>query len=354
MKISGLQKIGVLHVLIAMLAIVSISLSGSIGKMAHAEKIVWKSSGHGPASDPSQIYHDKLCNAITKATNGRLTVKPFVGGSIVPAYKELDAVDQGVLQMCYTCPMYNLDKWPAAGLISSRPGGLPGEALRTWFNYGGGAELMNKMMEGYNVMTFPGALSPLPAEVFFHSKVKLEGLEDIKGLKARCMGDGGEILSRMGAATVIIPGGQLYEAMQRGTIDAFEYSTLASNWKMHFNEVAEYVYLSPARAPSDPQVFYVNKEAWAELPEDLQVIVKSLIDKWTQAQHEYLVYESVKAVDKFREAGNKVYKVPQEIEKALIAEANKFYAEKSESEAPIFGEIYNSMKEYGKAYNAIK
>jgi len=90
------------------------------------------------------------------------------------------------------------------------------------------------------------------------------------------------------------------------------------------------------------------------LPEDLQVIVKSLIDKWTQAQHEYLVYESVKAVDKFREAGNEVYKVPQEIEDALIAEANKFYAEKSKSEAPIFGEIYNSMKEYGKAYNAIK
>ncbi len=132
-----------------------------------ADKIIWKSSGHGPASDPSQIYHDKLCHAITEATGGRLTVKPFVGGSIVPAYKELDAVDNGVLQMAYTCPMYNLDKWPAAGLISSRPGGLPGEALRTWFNYGGGADLLNKMMTGYNVMTFPGALSPLPEEVFF-------------------------------------------------------------------------------------------------------------------------------------------------------------------------------------------
>ena len=126
------------------------------------EKIVWKSSGHGPATDPSQIFHDKCCEAITLASGGRLEVKPFVGGSIVPAYKELDAINEGVLQMGYTCPMYNLDKWSAAGLISSRPGGLPGEALRTWFNYGGGADLMNEMMEGYNVMTFPGALSPLP------------------------------------------------------------------------------------------------------------------------------------------------------------------------------------------------
>ena len=309
--------------------LISIFLVAAFTFSMAADKIIWKSSGHGPATDPSQIYHDKLCEAITKASGGRLEVKPFVGGSVVPAYKELDAVHEGVLQMCYTCPMYNLDKWAAAGLISSRPGALPGEALRTWFNYGGGAELMNKMMEGYNVMTFPGALSPLPEEVFFHSKVKLETLDDIKGLKARCMGDGGEILARMGAATVIIPGGELYEAMQRGTIDAFEYSTLASNWVMHFNEVAEYVYLSPSRAPSDPQCVYVNKEAWEKLPDDLKQLVQDVVDKWTQAQHEYLVYESVKAVDKFKEAGCEVLKVPKEIEDALYAEADKFYEEKS-------------------------
>lgn len=346
------RLLGMLFVIMLAAVLLAVPTMSSAGETV--KKIVWKSSGHGPASDPSQIYHDKLCNAITEATDGRLTVKPFVGGSIVPAYKELDAVDMNVLQMAYTCPMYNLDKWPAAGLISSRPGGLPGEALRTWFNYGGGADLMNKMMGDYNVMTFPGALSPLPEEVFFHSKVKLESLKDIQGLKARCMGDGGEILKRMGAATVIIPGGELYEAMQRGTIDAFEYSTLASNWNMHFNEVAPYVYLSPTRAPSDPQVFFVNKTAWNALPADIKVIVQGLIDKYTQAQHEYLVFESVKAVDKFRAAGNQVLKVPKDIEEALTAAADEFYAEKSKTESPIFAEIYNSMRDFGKAYNAIK
>ena len=325
--------------------------SESDSSAAKVEKIVWKSSGHGPATDPSQIYHDKCCEAITLASGGRLEVKPFVGGSVVPAYKELDAVNEGVLQMCYTCPMYNLDKWPAAGLISSRPGGLPGEAMRTWFNYGGGADLMNKMMGDYDTMTFPGALSPLPAEVFFHSKVKLNSLADLKGLKARCMGDGGEILKRMGAATVIIPGGECYEAMQRGTIDAFEYSTIATNWKMHFNEVAPYMYLSPARAPSDPQVFFVSKSAFNALPADLKEIVTAEIDKWSQAQHEYLVYESVKAIEEFKKAGVEVYKVSKDIEDALNAEAAAFYKEKAAKESPIFGEIYTSMKNYGEAYS---
>lgn len=321
---------------------------------APVEKIVWKSSGHGPASDPSQIYHDMVCNAITEASGGRLEVKAFVGGSIVPAYKELDAINENVLQMGYSCPMYNLDKWPAAGLISSRPGVLPGEALRAWFDYGGGADLMNKMMEGYNVMTFPGALSPLPQEVFFHSKVELRSMADIKGLKARCMGDGGEILKQLGAATVVIPGGEVYEAMQRGTIDAFEYSTLASNWNMHFNEVAKYVYISPSRAAADPQVFFVNKDAFNKLPADLQSIVKNVVSNYTQLQHEFLVAESIKALEGFKKAGTIVAKVPKEIDDAIYAQADKFYSAKSLSEKPIFAEIYNSMKDFGVAYDSMK
>lgn len=334
-----------LLVLIACLMALIQPLSAGAG-----DKILWKSSGHGPASDPSQIFHDRICNAITLATGGRLTVKPFVGGTIRPAYKELDAVNTNTLQMAYTCPMYNLDKWPAAGLISARPGGLSGEALRTWFNCTGGASLMNRMMEGYDILTFPGALSPLPGEIFLHSKVRLETLKDLKGLKVRCMGDGAEILKQMGVATTVLPGDAIYQAMKKGTIDAFEYSTPASNWSMRFNEVAPYVYLSSSRAPSDPQVFFINKTAWAQLPEDLQAIVKACISQHTQAQHEFLVYASLKALDKFRKAGNTVLKVPRSIEEALLAEAEKFYEEKSRTEDAVFVEIYQSMKTFGRAY----
>ena len=341
------QKQRVLAVVMAMIVVGMLCAGSALA----ADKIVWKSSGHGPATDPSQIYHDKLCEAITKASGGRLVIKPFVGGSVVPATKELDAVSEGVLQMAYTCPMYNLDKWKAAGLISSRPGGLPGEALRTWFNYGGGADLMNKMMEGYDIITFPGALSPLPPEVFLHSKEKIETPEDLKGLKMRCAGDGGEILAKMGASVVFLPGGELYEAMQRGTIDAFEYSTLASNWDMHFQEIAKYVILSPSRAPSDPQCFFVNKKAWEELPDDLKQLVQDEIDKWTQAEHEYLTYESIKAIDKFKGFGCEVYKLPKEVEAALSAEAEKFYAEKAAKEDPVYAEILNSMNSFWASYS---
>ena len=344
------QKKRSLTVSLIVCMVLGLILTGSTSVLA-ADKIVWKSSGHGPATDPSQIFHDKLCEAITKASGGRLVVKAFVGGSVVPATKEVDAVSEGVLQMAYTCPMYNLDKWKAAGLISSRPGGLPGEALRTWFNYGGGADLMNKMMEGYDVMTFPGALSPLPAEVFLHSKKKIESVGDLKGLKMRASGDGGEILAKMGASVVFLPGGELYEAMQRGTIDAFEYSTLASNWDMHFQEIADYVILSPSRAPSDPQVFFVNKKAWEELPDDLKQLVQDVVGNWTQSQHEFLTSESIKAIDKFTEAGCEVYKLPKEVEAAIASEAEQFYAGKAASEKPIYAEILDSMNSFWASYS---
>ncbi len=339
-----IRKVSLVLLVLSFLVIV-------FGGAAFSKAIVWKSSGHGPAADPSQIFHDKVCEAITKASGGRLIVKHFVGGSIVPATKELDAVDQGVLQMAYTCPMYNLDKWKAASLISSRPGGLPGEALRTWFDYAGGADLMNKMMKGYNILTFPGALAPLPPEVFLHSKKPIKTVADLKGLKVRAAGDGGEILKRLGANVVFLPGGELYEAMQRGTIDAFEYSTLATNWDMHFNEIAKYVILSPVRAPSDPQVFFVNKRAWEKLPDDLKELVMDVIAKFTQAQHEYLVYKSIEALNKFKESGCEVYKLPKEVEDAISAEAEKFYAEKAKKEAPIYKEILDSMNSFWKAYS---
>ncbi|HDK25797.1 MAG TPA: hypothetical protein ENG48_01740, partial [Candidatus Atribacteria bacterium] len=241
-----------------------------------------------------------------------------------------------------------LDKWPAAGLISSRPGGLPGQYLTQWFDYGGGYQLMNKMMEGYNAMVMPGFLSPEPGEVFLHSKKKIETVADLKGLKIRTSGDGGEILARMGANPIFLPGGELYEAMQRGTIEAFEYAGLSTDWSMHFNEIAKYVIISPVRAPSDPHVWFVNKDSWEALPDDLKVLVQNVIARWTQEQQNFESHNDMDAIQNFRDAGCEVYNLPKEVEDALSREAVAFYKEKAAEESPIFAEILESMNAYGK------
>jgi TRAP-type mannitol/chloroaromatic compound transport system substrate-binding protein len=123
---------------------------------------------------------------------------------------------------------------------------------------------------------------------------------------------------------------------------------------MSFQEVAKYVIISPSRAPSDPQIFIFNTEAWAELPQDLQVLVQNVVGNYTQMQHEYLTVESTKAIDRFRSFGNEVYQLPADVEQAVLDAADAFYSRKVASEPPIFGEIYNSMKAYGDAYAAMQ
>ena len=315
-----------------------------------AEVITWKFQDSYDAANPAHVTAEKLADAVTKASGGRFVIKSFTGGSIVPATKEVDAVDTKVLEMTYTCPMYNLDKWPAAGLFSARPGQLPSESFCIWYNHGGGSELINKMVEGYNLYVLKGA-APRPAEIWAHSTVPIKSVKDIKGLRIRTAGDGGEVLTRMGASVVFMPGGELYEAMQRGVIDAFEYSNSSVDWDMGFQEIAKYVIFSATRAPSDPLVFFVNSDAWAKLPDDLKQLLQDEALRWTQEHNESEFVKCIEAVEKFRDYGCELSHLPADVESAFLAEAAKFYAEKAAKEAPIFAEILNSMAAFGKAYS---
>lgn len=315
-----------------------------------AEVITWKFQDSYDAANPAHVISEKLADAVTKASGGRFVIKSFTGGSIVPATKEVDAVDTKVLEMTYTCPMYNLDKWPAAGLFSARPGQLPSESFCIWYNHGEGWELINKMVEGYNLYALKGS-APRPAEIWAHSSVPIKSVKDIKGLRIRTAGDGGEVLTRMGASVVFMPGGELYEAMQRGVIDAFEYSNSSVNWDMGFQEIAEYLIFSATRAPSDPLMFFVNSDAWEELPDDLKQLLQDEALRWTQEHNESEFVKCIEAVEKFRDYGCQLSHLPADVESAFLAEAAAFYAEKAAKEDPIFAEILNSMAAFGKAYS---
>lgn len=166
----------------------------------------------------------------------------------------------------------------------------------------------------------------------------------------RTSGDGGEIITRMGGTTVFLPGGEIVQSMQTGVIDAFEYADPALDWDLGFQDVAKYVYYSATRAPSNPQCFFVQKSAWEELPDDLKQLVQDEMAKWAQEEHEYLTYKSIPATKNFIDYGCVVEHLPEDIELALLQEAKKFYDEKAVKEAPIYGEVLESMRAFRKAY----
>ena len=210
-------------------------------------------------------------------------------------------------------------------------------------------ELMNKMMEGYDVHAI-SAVQTDPPEVWMMSSVPIKSINDLKGLKIRCMGDAGEILSRMGATVIFLPGGEVYESMETGVIDAFEFAPPSVNWSMGFQEIAKYVYFSETRAPLETVIFVVDNDAWEELPADLKQLVEDEVSAWTVRASIDIMVGSMEAVDKFKDYGCIVERIPDDVDQALFEEAQKFYGEKASKEAPIYSEILESQRAFMKTY----
>ncbi|MBA7516776.1 hypothetical protein ES705_08824 [subsurface metagenome] len=313
--------------------------------------ITWKVQSANAAAHPSCVYTMKLCDAVTKASGGQLVFKGFSGGSIVPVTKEIvQGVHKGVIQATWSCPGYAVGTWPTAALFGSRPGQMEPSAMRLWFTEWGGVELLNKTMEGYNVLVLP-AVQPDPPEIFLQSTVPIESLDDLIGLKMRAMGDCGEILSRMGASVVFMPGGEVYEAVARGTIDAFEFAPASVNWDLGFQEVTKYVYLSGSRAALETCMFFVNKDAWEKLPPNFKQLVQDEVFTWMTKASLHTYAESLKAIDKFRDYGCVVERIPPAISDGLLEEAVKFYNEQAAKQKPIYTEVLEAQRAFKNAYD---
>jgi len=310
--------------------------------------ITWKVQDSFDAANPAHVTSKLICDRVTEASGGRLVFKSFTGGAIVPATKEMDPLDKGTLQATFMCTMYNLDKWVEAGLFSAHPGPMTAEAAPVWFQYYG-TDFLNKMAKDYDVLALKG-ITPQPPEIFLHSKKEIKTAADIEGLRIRTSGDGGEVLTKMGASVVFMPGGELYESMERGVLDAFEYSSPSVDWNMSFQEIAKYVIFSSVRAPCDPLVFWVNKTAWNELSPDLQAIVENVVQATTRERQMWIENDNIEAVQNFKDYGCVLYHLPAPVEQAFLAAAEEFYTEKAKTAGPLFAEILESQNSFCKAY----
>lgn len=304
-----------------------------------AEKVIkWQYQGHPPVSD---YYHQavvRIADNITRMSNGQLTVEPFAGGSIVPATEEFEGVNQGILNMGSACPMYALNKFPQAGLFDAVSGGMTALQMTLWHTRGNGDAMAAKMWEKGTNVKYVGNCGLLPPEIWCQSNKKIETPNDIKGFKIRCAGDGGEILQSMGAAVVFFPGGEIYESMQRGVIDAFEYASPFLNWGMGFHEVAKYLYQSPSRAPTDIAHVWVNNKSWDALTPDLQLIV---MNACKVVGIDYTAESFMKddvAMVQYADYGTEILPIPDSVEAEFLKYALEFYGKKAEGD-PLYKEI---------------
>jgi TRAP-type mannitol/chloroaromatic compound transport system substrate-binding protein len=285
----------------------------------------------------------RLTNRITSASQGAIECTLHPSASIVPQSEELEGVDTGLLDYAYTGPAYWTDRWPAANLLTIVIGGLTGMEYQFWMIQGGGLDLVHKLAKDVNVhfVTF----MPTPPECFLHSTKALVTVDDIKGLKIRTAGDDAEIFTRMGASTIFLPGGEVYEAIQRGVIDATQLSTVAVDYSLGTHEVSKYTYLSPARQPTDAGPIMVNGDSWAELPDNLKEVVTSVCESESLRYYAELADLDEEALQFFIDYGVEVGPPSQVIVDEMVRQAGIYYEEKKAEDA-MYKEILESMLAY--------
>ena len=296
------------------------------------------------AADPQHLLGEAIGKRINEASGGRLVIDIYPGGAIVPAGEEFDGLRTGAIELGYSCVTYNKHLHAASPLLGSVSGGLSTVQRMFWFGYGGGMDLAKEVFAPHEI-TYLGYIA-LPAEDWAYTKEPLKTLEDVKKLKMRTAGDGGEILSRMGAATVFMPGGELYESMQRGVINSFEYGAANEAWENGFHEVFEYCYLSPSRAPSDENSVAARTESLNALPDDLRVIVETVVQEATDNYFGPTIIKDAKALQMIIDYGRPVEPLPKEIEDAFLVEAKKFYDEAMVEEDDLYRRIMESQREF--------
>ena len=297
---------------------------------------------------------ENFAKNVERMSNGRLKIKVFGAGQLVPAFEVFDAVSQGTAQIGHGASYYWKGKVPASVFYTAVPFGLNAQEMNAWLQYGGGLELWRELYEPFNLIPFAGGNTGVQMAGWFNREIN--SIADLKGLKMRIPGLGGEVFTRAGGTSINLPGGELYTSMQTGVIDATEWVGPYNDLAFGFHQVAKYYYYPGWQEPGPTLELIINKAAYESLPADLQAIVEVAAAAANQDMlNEYTARNNAALIELVEKHGVQVKKLPDDV----LAEFKRLSAEVVEelaSEDPLSRRIAESMKAFAiqaKAYHGI-
>ena len=185
-----------------------------------------------------------VCDRISALTNGRFTIEPYAAGEIVPGLQVLDAVQSGTVECGHSAAYYYVGKNPALAFGTTVPFGLNAQQQNAWYYHGGGLDTMHKLYADFNVICFPAGNTGVQMGGWFKNNIKT--VSDLKGLKMRIPGLGGEVMNKLGVNVQVLPGGEIYLALDRGAIDAAEFVGPYDDEKLGTAKRGELITIIPA------------------------------------------------------------------------------------------------------------
>ena len=214
---------------------------------------------------------ERIADLVEEMSNGQMKITVYGAGEQVPAFGVFDAVSSGAHQMGHSGGYFWKGKAPAAQFFTGVPFGLTADEINAWTNRGGGIELWREVYEPFNIYPIPAGNTGTQMFGWFNKEIN--SLDDIKGLKMRIPGIGGEVLERAGGIPVTLPGGELFTALQTGVIDATEWVGPYNDLTFGFHQAAKYYYYPGWHEPGSMLELLINMDEWEALPKHLQVII---------------------------------------------------------------------------------
>jgi TRAP-type mannitol/chloroaromatic compound transport system substrate-binding protein len=247
-------------------------LAASTGARAKTE-FKWKMVTTWPKNFPGLgTGAEKLARLITEMSGGRIRVKVYGATELVPALEVFDAVSRGTAEMGHGAAYYWKGKSETAQFFTTVPFGMTAQEMNGWFYYGGGLELWTELYARFNLVPFPAGNTGVQMGGWFNKAI--DSVEDLKGLKMRIPGLGGEVLKRAGGTPVSLPGGEIFTSLQSGAIDATEWVGPYNDLAFGLYKAAKYYYYPGFHEPGTCLEAMVNKAVYDALPNDLKAIVK--------------------------------------------------------------------------------
>ncbi len=256
----------------------ALGAAGLTGALAHgapaiaSDKTTWRMVTTWPKNAPGVgVNAQRFADRIKAMSGGRLSIQLYAAGELIPPFESLDAVQQGTADLAHSAPFFWLGKSRALNYFGSIPLGLLESEIAAWLYFGGGMALWEEAMAPFGIKPLFAGSSGISAGGWYRKEIN--SLDDLKGLKLRMAGLGGEVMKRLGATPVLTPPAEVFQAMSSGTVDAAELIGPWNDAAFGLFQVADYYYLPGFHEVGPTAEVLINQQAWDALPEDLKAVV---------------------------------------------------------------------------------
>lgn len=337
---SFIQRAGIAGVLAA----------GAAPAVVHAQaNIRWRLASSFPKSlDTIYGAAEVMAKKVGEMTGGKFQISVHAGGELMPPFGVLDGASNGTVEMAHTAPYYFFGKDPTYALDCAIPFGLNSRQMTAWMYEGNGLKLTRDFYGQVGIVNFPMGNTGAQMGGWFRKEIK--SLADIKGLKMRIGGFGGKVLERIGAVPQNIPGGEIYQALEKGTIDAAEWVGPYDDLKLGFNKVAPNYYY-PGWWEGGPQLsLYVNKKAYDGLSAEYKAIIESAAAYAHVEMQARYDARNPAALKTLVGQGTKLFRFPKDVMEGSFKAAMEVYAELNNSN-PAWKKIYDDYAAFRRDAN---